>query len=153
MLKVEKHPERDNLFVEQVDVGDESGPRTIVSGLAHYMTPEELTGQLVVVATNFKASKFAGVLSQGMVLAASNTDKTQVEILQAPEEAKIGECITFEGFDATPDPVLNPKHKVFEKCLVDFSVNEDLVAMFKGVSFETSAGPVTVKSLVGGTIG
>lgn len=153
VLQVSKHPERDNLYVEQIDLGEETGPRTVVSGLANYITPEEFEGKMVVVCTNLKASKFAGVLSQGMVLAASNADKTAVEVLEAPENAKIGEMITFAGFESTPEKVLNPKQKVFEKCAVDFSVSEDLVAQFKGISFDTSVGPVTVKSLANATIG
>jgi methionine--tRNA ligase beta chain len=152
VLQVSLHPERDNLYVEKIDLGEASGPRTIVSGLAKFITPEEFTGKLVVVAANLKASKFAGVLSQGMVLAASNQDKTVVEILEAPEDAKIGESITFSGYELKPDEVLNPKHKVFEKTAVDFSIDDDLVAKFKDVSFTTSSGKVTVKSLRGASI-
>jgi methionine--tRNA ligase beta chain len=152
VLKVSAHPERDNLFVEEIDLGEDQ-PRTIVSGLAKFMTPEEFTGKKVIVCTNLKASKFAGVLSQGMVLAASNTEKTAVEVLEAPENSKIGEIITFQGFESNPDAVLNPKHKVFEKVAVDFKTSEDGVAMFKGVEFLTSDGPVIVKSLKNATIG
>lgn len=141
------------MYVEKIDLGEETGPRTIVSGLAHYITPEDFTGKLVIVASNLKASKFAGVLSQGMVLAASNADKTIVEVLEAPEDAKIGEFITFEGFEAKPDATLNPKHKVFEKCAVDFSLGEEGVALFKGVPFMTSQGPVSAATLREGVIG
>lgn len=108
---------------------------------------------MVILVTNLKASKFAGVLSHGMVLAASNSDKSIVEILQAPEDAKIGEQISIDGFESNPDAVLNPKHKVFEKCSIDLSTSEDLVAQFKGVSLNTSAGEVTVQSLANATIG
>jgi tRNA-binding EMAP/Myf-like protein len=34
VLKAEKHPEADSLYIEQIDCGDADGPRTIVSGLA-----------------------------------------------------------------------------------------------------------------------
>ena len=134
-------------------MGEETGPRTIVSGLAKFLKPEEFTGKRVVVCTNLKASKFAGILSQGMVLAASNADKSVVEILEAPEGCKIGEHIIFDGFESKPDEILNPKHKVFEKCAADFLTSDELVAMYKGVSFNTSDGPVTVKTLKNATIG
>lgn len=42
VLKAWKHPEADGLFVEEVDVGEEEGPRTIVSGLVGYVPLEEM---------------------------------------------------------------------------------------------------------------
>ena len=41
ILKAEKHPEADSLYIEQIDCGDADGPRTIVSGLAKSCTPPE----------------------------------------------------------------------------------------------------------------
>jgi tyrosyl-tRNA synthetase len=152
VISVEQHPERDTLFVEKIDLG-EPEPRTIVSGLAKFMTAQEFTGKSVLVVANLKPAKFAGVVSQGMVLAASNADKTLVELLQPPSDATPGSRVTFDGFEAQlPEGVLNPKHKIFEKCAVDFSVREDLVATYKGVEFKVKGQPVTVKSLAGGTI-
>jgi tRNA-binding EMAP/Myf-like protein len=148
---VDPHPERDNLYVQQIDLGEDK-PRCIVSGLANFISRDELQGKKVIVCTNLKASKFAGVLSQGMVLAASNEGKSLVEVLDAPQDAKIEEEVTFEGYEFSPDPSLNPKHKVFEKCAVDFRINDEMVATFKGVAFNTSGGPVTVKSLKGAMI-
>ncbi|KAJ3272110.1 hypothetical protein HDV01_005975 [Terramyces sp. JEL0728] len=153
VLSVESHPERDNLYVEKIDLGEETGPRTIVSGLAQFITKEELSGKLVVVAANLKPAKFAGVLSAGMVLAASNSDKTTVELLEPAEDSVIGEPIFFEGYHNTPDAVLNPKHKIFEKVAVDFATSEECIALYKGVAFQTKDGPVTVKSLKSATIG
>lgn len=42
VLKAWKHPEADALYVEQVDVGEADGPRTICSGLVKYVPQEEL---------------------------------------------------------------------------------------------------------------
>ena len=106
-----------------------------------------------MVVVNLKPAKFAGILSQGMLLAASNSDKTQVEILQVPQDANIGEPITFEGYYSEPLAVLNPKHKIFEKCAPGFSTTEDCIATFQNVPFFTSDGPVFVKSLQQATIG
>ena len=47
MLSAEKHPDADSLLVEQIDCGDATGPRTVVSGLAKFMTPEDLVGKKV----------------------------------------------------------------------------------------------------------
>ena len=153
VIQVDNHPERENLFVEKIDLGESTGPRTIVSGLAPFMSKESLLGSLVLVVANLKASKFAGVLSEGMVLAASNSDKTVVEILQPNEDSKVGDVVTFEGLDYNPDETLNPKHKVFEKCAVDFLTDDSLVATYKGIPFKTANGEVTVKSLKNANIG
>lgn len=106
---------------------------------------------LVVVVCNLKASKFAGVMSAGMVLAVSNADKTSVEVIEPPLSSKPGEKITFEGFESNPDVVLNPKHKVFEKCCVDFGVVDGTVN-FKGIVFGAGGGECRVKSLLEGTV-
>ena len=140
------------MYVEKIDLGEETGPRTIVSGLKNYIKTEDFQGKMVIVAANLKASKFGGVLSQGMVLAASNSDKSIIELLEAPQGSEIGECITFDGLEYKPDQVLNPKHKVFEKCSVDFTTSDELVAQFQGLSFKTKAGEVKVKSLKKATI-
>ena len=42
IVKVWKHPEADSLYVEEVDVGEPTGPRTICSGLVPFMAQEEL---------------------------------------------------------------------------------------------------------------
>ena len=49
ILEVSRHPEADGLYVEKVDVGEAEGPRTIVSGLVAYCTPEQLLNRNVVV--------------------------------------------------------------------------------------------------------
>ena len=46
------------------------GERTVVSGIAKYYTPEELVGRQVVVITNLKPVRLAGIESQGMILSA-----------------------------------------------------------------------------------
>ena len=58
------------LLVSKIKIG--SGVRQIVSGIAEYYKPEELVGKKVVVVTNLKPVKLRGVLSEGMILCASN---------------------------------------------------------------------------------
>lgn len=66
--KVEK---ADKLLCSKIDLG-EGAPRTIVSGIAKYYTPEEMVGKQVIVVTNLKPVKLRGIESQGMVLCASD---------------------------------------------------------------------------------
>ncbi|KAL0452647.1 UNVERIFIED_CONTAM: putative methionine--tRNA ligase [Sesamum latifolium] len=112
--KAWKHPSADSLLVEEIDVG-EAKCRQVVSGLAKYCMPEELTNRRVVLITNVKPGKLRDVMSEGLVLCASNQDHTVVEPLRAPEGAKVGECVTFAGHDGKPEDVLNPKKKQLDK--------------------------------------
>jgi methionine--tRNA ligase beta chain len=77
ILEVNLHPEADTLYVSKVDVG-ESEPRTIVSGLVKYCSVEDLRGRRVVVLCNLKPRPLRGVMSQGMLLCASNAEHTTV---------------------------------------------------------------------------
>ncbi|RYQ84647.1 hypothetical protein Ahy_B10g104098 isoform B [Arachis hypogaea] len=94
--KAWKHPSADSLLVEEIDVG-ETKLRQVVSGLAKYCCPDELTNQLVVLITNVKPGKLRDVMSEGLVLCASNEDHSKVEPLLPPQGAKIGERVSFYG--------------------------------------------------------
>ena len=96
ILKAEKHPEAEKLYVEQVDLG-EGKLRTVVSGLVDFMPPEALTNRRAVLICNLKPAKMRGVESEAMVLAASDVEHTKVELLDLPAAAAIGERVTFEG--------------------------------------------------------
>ena len=53
-----------------LDVGGKQ--RTVVSGIAQYYTPEYMVGKTVVIVKNLKPVKLKGILSEGMILCASN---------------------------------------------------------------------------------
>lgn len=77
----------------------------------------------------------------------------QVELVDPPASAAIGERVTFPGHSTTePDNVLNPKSKVWETVQVDLDSNSDLVACYKDVPFTTSAGVCKVASIGNGEI-
>lgn len=140
--KAYKHPSADSLLVEEIDTGD-AKPRQVVSGLAKYCSPDELTNRLVVLVTNVKHGKLRDVMSEGLVLCASSEDHSIVEPLIAPEGAKVGEIVTFSGHDGKPEDVLNPKKKQLDKITPHLFTDDKGVATFKGVPFMTSAGPCT----------
>ncbi|KAL6541662.1 hypothetical protein OROGR_011148 [Orobanche gracilis] len=148
--KAWKHPSADSLLVEEIDVG-EAKCRQVVSGLAKYCTPEELTNRHIVLITNVKPGKLRDVMSEGLVLCASSEDHTVVEPLLAPEGAKVGECVTFSGHDGKPEEVLNPKKKQLDKIYPHLFTDDKGVATFKGVPFMTCSGPCT-SSIVNASI-
>ncbi|MZP29263.1 methionine--tRNA ligase [Heliobacterium undosum] len=69
VLAAEKVPKTDKLLKLQVKLGEET--RTVVSGIAQHYAPEELVGKKLVLVANLKPAKLRGILSQGMILAAS----------------------------------------------------------------------------------
>ncbi len=73
VLACEKVEKADKLLCSKIDLG-EAEPRTIVSGIAKYYTPEEMVGKQVIVVTNLKPVKLRGIMSQGMVLCASDEE-------------------------------------------------------------------------------
>lgn len=72
ILSSERVPETDKLLVSQVSIGERT--IQIVSGIAHSYEPEQLPGKKVVVVTNLKPAKLRGVDSEGMLLAATDSD-------------------------------------------------------------------------------
>ncbi|KAG6519076.1 hypothetical protein ZIOFF_022565 [Zingiber officinale] len=138
--KVQKHPDADSLYVEEIDVGEES-PRTVVSGLVKYIPLEEMQNRKVCVLCNLKPATMRGIKSQAMV-----------ELVDPPSSAKVGERVTFLGYSGEPNSVLNAKSKVWEKLQVDLQSNKELVACYKDVPFTTSTGVCKVSSITNGAI-
>ncbi|XP_059632142.1 probable methionine--tRNA ligase [Cornus florida] len=151
ITKVQKHPDADSLYVEEIDIG-EGQPRTVVSGLVKYIPLEEMQNRKVCVLCNLKPATMRGIKSQAMVLAASDSDHTKVELVDPPQSAAVGERVTFPGFEGKSDDVLNPKKKVWETVQVDLHTNKELVACYKDVPFTTSAGVCKVLTICDGSI-
>ena len=167
IISVKPHPERDNLLVSQINVGESTGPRQIVSGLAKHISPNELEGKWVVVVTNLKPSKFAGVVSSGMVLAvssaSSNNESEKIEVLEVKganlDDLIPGDVLLLENHQVPSSDILNSKHKIWEKVSVDLSLVEgeetdgdveNMVLAFKGLGFKSqtggySVGPATLR--------
>ncbi len=76
IVSVEKHPDADKLLVLQLKVGEET--RQVVSGIAGHYTPDALVGETVILVSNLKPVKLRGVLSQGMILAATSGKKLKL---------------------------------------------------------------------------
>ena len=73
VVSSEKVAKADKLLCSQIDLG-EGKLRTIVSGIAKWYTPEEMVGKSVVVVANLKPCKLRGIMSEGMLLCASDAD-------------------------------------------------------------------------------
>jgi methionine--tRNA ligase beta chain len=69
VTEVERVPRTEKLYKILVDLGA-LGVRQTISSLVGYYEPDELKGKRVVFLCNLKPTKFAGEVSQGMLLAA-----------------------------------------------------------------------------------
>ncbi len=71
----ERIPRKDRLLKLSVDLGEPNGPRTIIAGIATAYAPEALVERQVVVVANLPPRDFGGgLVSHGMLLAASTAD-------------------------------------------------------------------------------
>ncbi len=91
VIECEKVPKADKLLRFLIDDGMEK--RTIVSGIAKYYKPEELVGRQVCFIANLPPRKLKGIVSQGMILSAENSDGSIVLLTPSAQVApgsKIG---------------------------------------------------------------
>jgi aminoacyl tRNA synthase complex-interacting multifunctional protein 1 len=187
ILKAETHPNADSLYVSTIACGDPAGTdntseyegqivRTVCSGLNGLIPLEEMQNRKIVAVCNLKPVTMRGIKSAAMVLAASprvaegeDSHKGPVELVNPPSEAKAGDRVFFEGWEGEPEPVLNPKKKVWETIQPGFTTTDDLEVGFEvgevpqlsgegenkktGLAkLKTAAGLCTVKTLKGATV-
>ena len=151
ITKAWNHPDADKLYCEEIDIGEEAGPRSISSGLrAHYDTAEDLVNKRVLILSNLKTRKLVGFPSHGMVLCASEEgDDGKVELIAPPDDAAIGERIIADGYEgpaATENQV--QKKKMLNTIFPDFNTNENGDACYKGVPLKAiCSGGVCTSSL------
>ncbi|MDD3531200.1 MAG: hypothetical protein PHV99_01230 [Candidatus Pacebacteria bacterium] len=70
----ERVPETDKLIKCTVDFGEPNGPRTIVSGIAAYVSAEDLVGRQLAYVTNLESRVIKGIESNGMLFAVGSDD-------------------------------------------------------------------------------
>jgi methionine--tRNA ligase beta chain len=92
VLTAEAVPDTDKLIHLTVDIGGDD-IRHLVAGLKDYYQPSEMVGKLIVVLANLEPRKMRGIMSNGMLLAASTENFESVKLLTVdtdiPPGAKI----------------------------------------------------------------
>ena len=73
ITSVENHPNADKLYVVTIEDGPES-TRTVCAGLKSHYSVDELVGKSVVFVANLKPRKLRGIMSEGMMLAAEDSE-------------------------------------------------------------------------------
>ena len=85
VLDAEEVPKSSKLLKLRVDLGEDS-PRQIVAGIREYYSAESLINTQVCVVANLKPAKLMGLLSEGMILAAKDSEGL---CLVRPEKPRI----------------------------------------------------------------
>ena len=79
------HDNADKLLVLTVDM-DEGKPRTICAGQKKYYQPSDLIGKRLLIVANLEPRQMRGVVSEGMLLAATckSTGNVQIATVDGP---------------------------------------------------------------------
>lgn len=85
-VKIEKS---EKLLKLKVNLGEDTGARQIIAGLAKRYQADELLGRRVIVVSNLKPAKLMGEMSNGMLLAGSD-DEGNLELVAVPDNIKVG---------------------------------------------------------------
>ena len=81
----------DKLYKLTIGVEEE---RHIVAGIKQHYTKEELIGKKIVIVANLEPRKLRGIMSHGMLLAASNEDKSAVVLLTLDRDVPNGRKVS-----------------------------------------------------------
>jgi aminoacyl tRNA synthase complex-interacting multifunctional protein 1 len=130
IVKVEKHPNADRLYVEYVDL-DEEEPRVVVSGLVEHVPIDELQDRLCIFICNLKPATLCKVLSSAMLLVAKD-ETGLLEPLIPPAGCVAGDRISIDGVTPQPDEVIKPKDTTWESV-------RTLLAMTNGIAHYESS--------------
>ena len=143
IVRIEKHPEADKLYIENLDDGS-GEERVILSGLVPYYEAEELLGKHIVLADNLKPRKMRGIESRGMLLAADYKDaegNEKVEVLDCPWAAP-GTPVILEGADPAIVKKESINADVFFSCKIEV---KDSVVCIDGVPLLVDGKKITTK--------
>ena len=93
VLAAEKLEGSDKLLKLRLSLGQTEPERTVVSGIAKFYTPEDMVGRQVVLVANLKPAKLRGVLSQGMILCASDAADARLTLIGVGEGMEDGATV------------------------------------------------------------
>lgn len=91
IIKAEPVPKSTKLLKLQIDLGEER-PRQVISGISQFYQPQDLINKQVCVLSNLKPTKLMGEISEGMVLAVS--DSKGLSLLSADQFRENGSRIS-----------------------------------------------------------
>ena len=79
VIACEEVPKSKKLLKETIKIGNET--RTILSGIKKWYKPEDMVGKKVMVVCNLEPRAIAGVMSQGMIIAAEDESGEMISLM------------------------------------------------------------------------
>ncbi len=92
ILDCKPHANADKLLVLQIDLGGEQ--RQICAGLRQHYAPEQLIGKQIVVVANLAPRQMRGEVSNGMLLAATDSATTKVIVVTPADVTAAGSKVS-----------------------------------------------------------
>ena len=92
IVKVENPEGSRTMYRLRVDLGEEIGERTIFAGIKEMYEPDNLVGKQAIFVVNLERKKIMGEESEGMILAACETDDRPVLVVPV-EKVKDGSVV------------------------------------------------------------
>lgn len=130
------------LYITSIDFGEYS--RTVLTGLQKAIPLEKMIGK-VVVFTNLKHRKMAGILSEGMITTAQGDGKC--ELLRPEETTPLGSRILLENEDVsseTKDSEVD--FEILCEFLKHFHTNSSGSPCYKNISLTANGVPLLKNS-------
>lgn len=149
IVRIEKHPSADRLYVEHVDFGN-NDERVVVSGLVEHVAIEDLQDRLCVFICNLKPAMLCKVLSSAMLLVAKEGEA--LEPLIPPSGAVPGDRIVISGVTPKPDAVIKPKESTWEDVRVVVKMKDGVAHYEEYPLTVTGKGPIISIKVPSGTV-
>src|SRR6187397_2767854 len=89
VLECKPHANADKLLVLQIELAN-GERRQICAGLRAFYPPEQLVGKQIVIVANLAPRQMRGEISNGMLLAATDTATGKVIVVSPSEAAAAG---------------------------------------------------------------
>lgn len=113
IVKIERHPNGEKLYILTLDTGEEEN-RIIVSSIVPFYKEDELLNHNIVLVSNLKPANFRGVKSSGMLLAASKKGDESHETCDVlfADDIPVGTVLLPEGTkqEVAPESYIKAEH-------------------------------------------
>lgn len=113
IIKIERHPNGEKLYILTLDTGEEEN-RIIVSSIVPFYKEDELLNHNIVLVSNLKPANFRGVKSSGMLLASSKKGDESHETCDVlfADDIPVGTVLLPDGTkqEVAPESYIKAEH-------------------------------------------
>lgn len=93
IIDVEDIEGADKLYKLVVDIGLEFGEKIVCAGIKKHYSKKELKNKKIILFVNLAPRMMRGIESQGMILAAVNSDESKVILISPEKDIEVGSWV------------------------------------------------------------